>query len=616
MVKGGFPVKSMARRRFQTSITILSMALCVATTTFFILFGESLGVGVLTTAGERLTIGISNILSRFILMVVILNSAAGVLAATLLTSISLTERVRDIGVMKAVGCLTDMVFGYLSVELSITILAGCAIGTLGGILASQLSIYMMNAAGFHIQPRTPNLSTLIPVLVSFMAASYILGAHRIVKAIRIKPVEALSPLSQLKTERRLGGRVPSRLGFGWRVALRTLMRRRLPTTPAVIYLSIVLTFMTISIAGGLTAKETTQRYIERAVGRGVVLIAEADMAREYVNILSRFSEPKSREVGDYLDRRYIIPSSVISNLTSIPGVIKADPRLILEATVHELPKVIIDPESPKQYTMIGDNRACRALIIGVNPEQAIGEWLISGRWLKGTDTKGVVIGNSVGLSILEDPERQSLKILGVEFDIVGVCMDPTNNGLVIYMPISTLKALTGASSSNLLLLQTDTSNPEVLERLRAETEGTNLVVVELDEVLDRQITFLNQVWSMTLSLAPPSLISAVLCLAGYMMLSITIQWRDLAVMKALGARPRTLIGITIKEALILASAGGAVGIPLGLAFTFFILIPEAVISQGALLSIAVSTFFIVSVLTLSSTYPTLKIIKRRLKDTL
>ena len=104
MSKVPFPLKDLTRRKFQTGLTILGLTLCTATTLFLVVFGNDIGFEVVLIAvGGRLTSGFLNVLSRFILVVSLLNILAGALVTSFLVYMAMSERIRDMGVMKAVG---------------------------------------------------------------------------------------------------------------------------------------------------------------------------------------------------------------------------------------------------------------------------------------------------------------------------------------------------------------------------------------------------------------------------------------------------------------------------------------------------------------------------------
>ncbi len=608
MVMDDFPLKDLMRRKLQTSLTILNLAICVGVTVFFVHFGGNLVAELSLPTSGKLTAGLSVILSKFTFILVLLNSLAGVLVTSFLISITISERIRDIGLMKAVGCLTDMVFAYFTIEFSLITLAGCVLGVIFGVVANFASVWLLNSVGFHIQPKPLDPWTLFLIFFLFALFSHILGIWRIIKTMRIEPVEALSRIFPLRTNYRSGWWIPSGFGFTVKIALRSLVRRRSETVQVVMCLSIILALMTLSICGGMVAKETTQRYVERAIGRDVILVSQAEIAEQYVDLLSKFFEPKQAGAINYLVEKYVIPNSLISNLGSIRGVVKTDPRLILETTIYEYPKAIADPESPTGYITIGNHRTCRVFAVGVNPDQVVNDWFILGRKLEETDSNSAIIGDSVGSKIFDDPLKQIFKMRDAEFNIVGVCVDPVNNGEVIYVPFSTLSSLTGEHWYNLLLLQIDSSNrPETLRRIEAEIEETNLIILDLNEVLNRHTKFLDYTWSMVLTLSLSSLLNAIFCLLGYMTLSLMSQRGDLGVMRALGAKPSTITKIIFLQSLLLVLVSGAIAVPLGLVVTFVFFIPEATISQASLLPIAGLILLVFAALSMSSTYPAIRI---------
>lgn len=132
----GFPVKDLARRKFQTILTIIGLTLSTATTVFLVTFGESLGFHVSLITGGKLTTGLSYVFSLFIVIIGILNFLAGVLVTPFLVSTNIHERIQDIGIMKATGCQANSALSYFVTELSIMVFTSCTAGTLLGILAA------------------------------------------------------------------------------------------------------------------------------------------------------------------------------------------------------------------------------------------------------------------------------------------------------------------------------------------------------------------------------------------------------------------------------------------------------------------------------------------------
>ena len=613
-----FPIKDLTRRKTQTALTILGLTISTAATVFLIIFGSNLGFEITFLArGGRLTSGFSNIFFQFILIVSILNILTGPIITSFLVHLTMSGRMRDIGVMKASGCLSGSIFAYFITELSLLVFFSSLTGIIFGVAAYYFYTIFFNVSGFYIS-QTLDLGVIMVVCIVLIIFSHIFGALPIRKAAKAKPTEAMSPIYKLGTTAALGKKIPSKLGLTFKVAFRNLLRRKSATSQAIICLTVVLTLTTVTIAGGMIANQTTTSYVERAIGRNIVLVGHPTLTDRYVNLLSRFFEDKEMQQIDYLNSEFVISESLVSKLANIQGIHEVDPRLVLENYVREVPGVILDPVEQTEAIVIGDSRSYEALILGVEPENVINDWLIFGRKLEENDQGCTMIGDSLAVNIFDDAFNQSIKVFDeslLPYDIVGVCVDPLNNGKVVYMPLETLYKDLDQHGYNLLFLQIDASeNPQVLAQIENEVSEENLNVVELDQILDKHVNFLNNIWSLVMFLPFFSLATATISLLSYLMLSISGQQHEFGIMRALGAKPRTIMKIVFSQALIIILVSGAIGISVGLLITFGFLIPDPVISQSTLISVSAWLLVILGLLCASSLYPALKAVKKTVVD--
>jgi ABC-type antimicrobial peptide transport system permease subunit len=280
--------------------------------------------------------------------------------------------------------------------------------------------------------------------------------------------------------------------------------------------------------------------------------------------------------------------------------------------VYEVQGVIIDPEELGQYVLVGDHRSGEALVVGVQPESVINEWLIFGRVLNETDVYSAVIGDSLALEMFANPQKQAIRVFEKNFEIAGVCLDPLNNGNVVYVPLNALSTLVdGQPNYNLLFLKIDPSKcSQVLADIEKQVSGTMLKPRGLNEILGKHLNFLGYIWSFVMFLPLFSLATATLCLLSYMMLSVTGQQREFGIMRALGAKPKAIIKIVFAEALIVTLISGVIGVFVGLFFTFGFLIPEPIISNFTLVSVVGWLVLALGLLCLSSLYPAVKVVKK------
>jgi len=611
MSKRSFPLKDLLRRRFKTALTILSLTTSATATFFLLIFGDNIGLEVALLTGGKLTGGFLYTFSVILLIITLLNFLVGIVVASFFISLAMSERVRDVGVMKASGCLTDLVFGYFTTELSIIVFVSCTVGLVLGVLLSNVSINILNTFGFTISQRTLNIWLILPVFLTFVIVPHLIGSRAIIKALMVKPSEALSTNFSLGIPSKPKVSVPSKFGLTLQIAFKTLTRRRIATRQAIICLSLVSALTMVALTSGIITNQTTQNYVERAIQKNVVLVGHRNISRQYVDFLSRFFEARETEPINYSDSGFFIPQTLISRLGVIDGINKIDTRLILETRVYEIPKIIINPDEPNPYFPIGDHRSSEALVLGLEPENAINDWLILvGRDLNKTDVYSAMVGDSLATSIFTSPEKQSLKLLNNEFEITGVCQDPLNNGNVVYVPLKTLQSMRDQSECNLLFLQIDPSKlSQTIAHIKEEIAGTELEIIELDEILQRHLGFLNSIWSLVTLVPLSSLVTAALCLSGYMALIISAQRRDLAIMRAVGAKLQVVVKVVLMQVFTIVLISGAIGLGIGLLVVFFLL-PEPIISLSIIFSIVLWLILALAFLGIPGLYLTIGTVKK------
>lgn len=243
--------------------------------------------------------------------------------------------------------------------------------------------------------------------------------------------------------------------------------------------------------------------------------------------------------------------------------------------------------------------------------------MILGRTLDETDLYSVLIGDSLALKTFDNPEKQSLRVFSQNFDIAGVCLDPINNGDVVYVPLKVLSKLVNQTTCNVLLLEINPSNrSHVLIEIEKEISGTDLAVSELNGILGKHLNFLNLLWSSVMLLPLFSLVAATICLLSYMMLTITSQQREFSIMRAIGAKPKAVVKMIFAQALIVTLVSGGIGIFVGFFITFVFLIPEPVISYSTVISIVGWLLIVLGFLSLSSLYPAIKTMKKSVASVL
>ncbi|MBN1245464.1 FtsX-like permease family protein [Candidatus Bathyarchaeota archaeon] len=595
MSKAAFPVNDLVRRRLQTSLTVVTLTLSVASTLFLLLFSRRIGLGI-TSAGNALTYGLSAVFSQFLLFIGVLIFAVGAVITSFIVFLIMKQRTRDFGLIKAAGCPNGLVFGYFMTELLTVTFLGCVSGVALGFAADFAATSMFQ---FQAYQATPDLWLAPLVFAAFFVLALIFGTKPMLDAAKVSPIKALSPVQYfgLTTGNKL--KPLSRAGLTLKIASRSLFRRQSASVRIVILLSTVFVLLTVSISGGVIANNTSRSWVENAIGSNVVAIAHESMGVQYTQLLAKFSGATENGDFNYLNAELAVPDILLDELEAIQGIETVDARLILKAHIREVSNFTIDPETLATLP-VGGSREGDSLIVGVDPQKVTATWSIKGRFLNAEETGEAVIGDSISQTMFSpdpqagihfsDPLSQGIRLQNGSFSIVGVCIDPINNGKVAYVSIEKLQNLTGISNANIVLVKLDPAadRSALLAQIKNEVNGVNSAfsVFELEEVLQENLDFLGSVWLTVMFLPLFTLMSAALCLIGYTMLAVEEQRQEFAVLRAMGAKPKTVVTILAVQGLIVLFSSVAVGISLGVIITLMILMPQPLVTSFIIIEIA------------------------------
>ncbi len=566
-------------------MSITSLTFCVTSTFILLLFSQRVGFGIASVSDVTLTRGLSTVFSQFMLFVELLIFTVGAVLVSFIVFLTMAQRTRDFGLIKAAGCPNGLVFGYFMTELLVITFAGCLFGVVLGFAGD----FVIGLAGNSQIPQKPPDLWLAPLLfAAYFIFALIFGVKPIHDASKMPSIEAISPTRYFGLSR--GGKLKALSGSSMtlRIALRFLFRHKSTTVRIILVLSVIFALLTVSIAGSIIARDTTKSWIQKTTERGALLVAHSNMCKQYMLLLSQFSGAEEDRDFDYLDEELFISDSILNQLNTMPGISDVDVRLILEVEIRELACYTIDPET-QATIQVGDNREGDSLIIGVEPRTALDTWSMQGRFLHADSAWEAVIGDSIAHTMFSLPLSQSVVVQDRVFSIVGVRPDPINNGKVTYVPLEKLQRITNITCPNAVLVR---MNP-LADRTAALTTlqerignlSSQLTVCELDEVDERNLNFLDSLWS-TLKILPLfTLTSAASCLIGFLVLVTDEQRQEFGILRAAGAKPRTVTAILSAQSILVLLLSCAAGILFGIMITLLILVPGPTVTTVAILEI-------------------------------
>jgi ABC-type antimicrobial peptide transport system permease subunit len=611
----GFPVNDLLRRKLQTSLTVATLTLSVASTLFLLLFSGRVGVGIASAKGV-LTFGLSAVFGQFLLFVGVLIFVVGAILTSFIVFLMMAQRTRDFGLIKAAGCPNALVGGYFMTELITVALLGCFLGVIFGFLA-DFAASIVVFGGYTL----PNWWFAPIVFVGFFVLAVVFGLRPMLKAAKMTPIQALSSINYYGSIFTGEHKALSHSALTWRLASRSLSRRLSGTVRIVFLLSTVFVLLTVSVSGVVIASDTTSSWVQKTLDSGSIAVAHSSMGNQYEMLLSAFSGGKVSVDFNYSDPNLRVPETLIEQIEALSGVSSVDSRLVTYQHLREIGNFTI-PEGSMQVLPVGDSREGDAIVVGVEPQKIAG-WAMKGRSISGNDTLEGIIGDSVSQTmyyphpsryvVLSDPLVESFEFRNTTFHIVGICVDPLNNGLVAYVPLDKLLNATGLSGPNVLLIKLDdsinrTSAIQEIENM-VKSVDSDLDVFDLSYIVADNRAFLGSTWQTIMLLPLFSLISAALCLVGYMLLSVEEQRQEFGMLRAVGAKPKIIVKISAIQSIIVLLSSFGFGISLGVIITIMILMANPLITPA---TIAVISAWLVSALfgmLILSFYPAFKLAK-------
>ena len=210
------------------------------------------------------------------------------------------------------------------------------------------------------------------------------------------------------------------------------------------------------------------------------------------------------------------------------------------------------------------------------------DWQVAdGRFLNRTDLnrwrKVVMLGNELAEDLFgnEDPVGQEVKIRGERFDVIGVMEEKRvfdeNLGRQAIIPITTLqKRITGRDRLDMLQIRAELGADidRVVEQLRRTLKRYHRYGEDFEiETAEQAMEEVNQViLIMKLvfgGIAGISLLVGGIGIMNIMLVSVTERTREVGIRKAVGARRSDILFQFLLEAMVLAVAGGALGLACG-----------------------------------------------------
>jgi len=272
-----------------------------------------------------------------------------------------------------------------------------------------------------------------------------------------------------------------------------------------------------------------------------------------------------------------VPSSFtdedIQNISKIDGVVLATP-LIQKSFV----KLFNDGKTATPLVMLGVNFT---EFWTIYPDRLIFE---NGSLPQSIKNDTTVIGYNVqhfaedesfaypsqNITIQMTLERMPPRIENQTFNLAGTLGKSGAAGFInfddtVFIPIDTAKKLYNTANSDMIFVRL--TNPSYSDSVSKKIEdrfgGGEVRVLVPAAFLEQVETILNMLQIFLTAIASIALLVAGLGIMNIMTVSVMERTREIGILKAIGAKSRTVLTMFLAEAALIGLLGGVIGVPLG-----------------------------------------------------
>jgi ABC-type antimicrobial peptide transport system permease subunit len=439
-------------------------------------------------------------------------SLAVVLGGIVMTNtlfMSVFERTREIGVLRSLGWRRRRVLAMILGESTVLALLGGLMGSGLGVLAvfaASRSGSLLSVFGGQLTP-----SLFGRALVTAVALGLVGGAYPAWWASRLLPIEALQYEG--------GGHKGRAVRLPGGMTVRGLWRRRTRTglTLLNIGVSIAAVIALGGVAGGMIGAFTT-----------MMTDSQTDLFAAEAGIDMDFSAIDER-VGARLAAR--------SDVDSVSGLFWTG------ATTDRMPLLIVYGLHPREY-------AIRRYRIVEGEPLAGRRQVIVGRMA--ADKMGAEVG-------------ETLRMLDSNFRVVGIYETGQafeDAGVVI--GLREAQSITGKTRQVQFYL-ISLRDPEQVETVQAELKAAFPDIdFSLTSELAENTSDFRVMQDMADGISFIAVFIGAVGMLNTMLMSVLERTREIGVLRSLGWRRRKVLGMVIRESLLLGVLGGLCGIPLGM----------------------------------------------------
>lgn len=362
-------------------------------------------------------------------------------------------------------------------------------------------------------------------------------------------------------------RLVSRFGKYASFSYKNINKKKKEFSKTFLLLSVACLVTGVLFTSSFVINSTYRNNISMSLGgndyENILLIGHQDVTNFIEESYDSFhSLEEKQSTGDDL-QNYTFDNQLINLSLFGDSIESVDWRMVLYSEIFERSGTEITGPESDDYRVWGQDRSCNAIIFGVDLNGKIfNDWASTGPITFGSDGNNVVIGDSIGGTIIDNLEYQKLEIFQGISPISAQVFDSVNNGYSIYMDNVELLDRIGLNTSvphhNCAFLKIKGMDAGPRNKLISDLDQHVMDVLGPEfQVIDLQSTF-TQVMKSLDNFLLIHVVLAVFVFAFVILLQLEFlkivtraNWKDFKIMHAIGLKQGQVRKIIFDEFTIL-----------------------------------------------------------------
>jgi putative ABC transport system permease protein len=290
----------------------------------------------------------------------------------------------------------------------------------------------------------------------------------------------------------------------------------------------------LSLGSGLQGEITRQANL---LGANLLVTPKGWCAYEQIAVLTGEQLPEA------------IPTEDVERISKLEGV-TAIPYLVERSAIMNSPVSVVG-------------------ILPLEMKDFKGWAVEEGNYLSEEDVNAVVIGHGLkeqfGLAV-----GDQITVRGYEFTIKGILSETGgNDDIAIFAPLTITQEIYGAGE-NVSYIAVKVDDITRVEEYTLEIEETaNVAVISDRQLLNSVLAITGTVGNTLQLVAIVAVVAACFGIANTMTMAVHERKRDIGILKAIGAKNKSIFNIFLLESIIYGIIGGLLGLAIGVVFSYF-----------------------------------------------